>query len=100
VKALNLSTKEVTDVDFGMNVGTVLPGANEGYNIHEAVMFVNTPFHYNIGYKYNMATKELRVIHTPKLTGEKFDESKFRAHIVHAESETGDLIPITIVESI
>ena len=39
------------------------------------------------------------MIQEPKLSGSKFDKSKFKAHIVHAESSTGDLIPITIVES-
>lgn len=83
---INLLTRQATDIDFGLEVCSVLPGANEGYDIHEVVMFVNTPFQYNVAYRYNIITKELKKIQEPKLTGEKFDHTKYKAHIVQAES--------------
>lgn len=82
VKIIDLKTKSTTELNFGLEVCTILPGANEGYDINEVVLFVNTPFQYNVAYRYNFLTKILTKIQEPKLTGEKFDESQYKAHIV------------------
>ena len=79
---IDLKTKSTTELNFGLEVCTILPGANEGYDINEVVLFVNTPFQYNVAYRYNFLTKILTKIQEPKLTGEKFDESQYKAHIV------------------
>lgn len=81
-----LDTKVSWDLEFPEQVFSAQPGANEGYSMRDFVFFVNTPFKYNIGYKYNIDKKQLTQLSNQKLTGPAFSEDKYKAHLVHAES--------------
>ena len=97
VRVLEISTKNTHDINLQEDVCMITPGLNQGYNARKFVFFVNTPFIYNESYSYDINTKTLVQLSHFKLTGPKFDRKKYKSSVVFAPSETGDLIPISIV---
>ena len=100
LRVINIASKDTHDLDIGQEICTIIPGLNEGFNTSKFNFFVSTPFVYNEAYQYDIGKRQLTPFAKFEPTGPKFDTNKFKSHVVFAPSETGDLIPISIIEKV
>eukprot|EP00400_MALV-I_sp_L67-5_P000362 gene362-683_t len=92
----NIDSNKIEDRNVSP-ISVIEPLVNADYEKSKVRFEIRSPLQPGTDYEYDISKDSLNVLREKKFSDKDFDVSKFKIDMIHAFSEDGEMIPITMV---